>query len=290
MKILLTGATGLLGSYLEPALRASSATVVPVSHTSPPLSGGVNCDLTDPEATARLLDVQEPDVIVHAAALTNVDRCETEPDVADRMNRLSTELLAAAPARLVFISTDSVFDGTRGGYSEDDEPAPVNEYARSKLRAEEHVLATASGVCVRTNFFGRSSRGHGLAEWLLRELEAEREVVGFEDVVFSPLYCRDVAHALVEIALGDVTGLLHLGGPAVNKYDFGVLVAERFGLDPSLVKRGSIAEVALRAPRPLDTSLDSARAHSLLETPLHGVEEAVSAMARDEPVPGRALS
>lgn len=290
MKILFTGATGLLGGYLEPALRATGATVVPVSHTSTALAGGVNCDLTDATATSQLLDRVEPDVIVHAAALTNVDRCESEPHLADQVNRLSTELLAASDARLVFISTDSVFDGTRGGYSEGDDPAPVNEYARSKLRAEAHVLATERGVCVRTNFFGRSRRGHGLAEWLLRELEAEREVVGFEDVVFSPLYCRDTADGLAEIALGEITGLLHLGGTAVNKYDFGVLVAERFGFDPSLVQRGSIADVDLRAPRPLDTSLDSTRARDVLDSTLRSVEEAVAAMASDDPVPGRALS
>jgi dTDP-4-dehydrorhamnose reductase len=187
----------------------------------------------------------------------------------------------------VFISTDSVFDGTRGGYSEADVPAPLNEYARSKLRAEKHVLANRRGVCVRTNFFGRSSRGHGLAEWLLRELGAGREVVGFEDVVFSPLYCRDVAEALAEIAIGDVAGLLHLGGDLVNKYDFGVLLAEKFGLDPSLVRRGSIADVNLRAPRPLNTSLDSSRARTVLGLRLRGVDEAVSAMSIDDSAPSR---
>jgi dTDP-4-dehydrorhamnose reductase len=112
-------------------------------------------------------------------------------------------------------------------------------------------------------------------------------VVGFEDVVISPLYCRDAAEALAEIALGDVTGVLHLGGDAVNKYVFGVLVAEQFGLDRSLVRRGSIADVNLRAPRPLDTSLDSARARAALGRPMRGLEEAVAAMAADDPEPGR---
>lgn len=279
MKVLLTGASGLLGNYLDPALRAAGATLIPVSYTTPPGVDGVSCDLTDAKATAELLDRVNPDVIVHGAALTNVDLCESQPDLADRVNRLSTELLAAANTRLVLVSTDSVFDGARGNYSETDTPAPVNEYARSKLRAEEHVLSTPRGVCIRTNFFGRSRRGHGLAEWLLREFGAGRELVGFEDVVFSPLYCRDAAEAIAEIALGDARGVLHLGGETVNKYDFGVLVAERHGFDPSLIRRGSITDATLRAPRPLNTSLDSSRARAVLGRTLRGFEEAVAAMA-----------
>lgn len=282
MKILLTGSTGLLGRYLEPALRArTGGTVVPVSHTTPSALGGIRCDLTDESATARLLEQVAPDIIVHAAALTDVDRCEADPDAADKVNRLSTELLARSEARLVFLSTDSVFDGARGSYSEVDAPRPLNEYARSKLRAENHVLASTRGICIRTNFFGRSSRGHGLAEWLLRELDAGRQVIGFEDVVISPLYCADASEAIADIALGDEVGVLHLGGSAVNKYEFGVMVANHFGLDSSLVHRGSIADVRLRAPRPLNTSLESGRAEGILRRSLRGVEEGVAAMAAD---------
>jgi dTDP-4-dehydrorhamnose reductase len=295
VKVLLTGASGLFGGYLEPALAARGATVVPVWHATRPVDGrGFRCDLTDERAATDLVEEVAPDVIVHGAALTDVDRCEAEPELADAINRRSTELLARAAeargARLVFISTDSVFDGTRGSYTELDAPAPLNEYARSKLRAEAHALGTPLGVCFRTNFFGRSIRGHGLAEWLLRELGAGRDVIGFEDVVFSPLYCGDAATALAELALNDVVGVLHLGGDPINKYEFGVLVADAYGLDRSLVHPGSVAEVRLRAPRPLNTSLDSSAARSLLHSPLRDVEAAVAEMAASEPAAGRTLA
>lgn len=281
MKVLLTGASGLLGGYLEPALRGTGADVVPVSHTTPPRTGWMRCDLTDTAATIDLLERVAPELIIHAAALTNVDLCDAQPQLADKVNRRTTELLASGGARIVLVSTDSVFDGSRGSYSESDDPAPVNEYARSKLRAEEHVSTAASGISIRTNFFGRSTRDHGLAEWMLRELRAGREIIGFEDVVFSPLYCRDAARAIAEIATSDETGVLHLGGEAVNKYEFGVLVANHHGLDARLVRRGSIADVTLKALRPLNTSLDSTRAESLLGRAFPGIVDSVVAMARD---------
>lgn len=292
MKVLLTGASGLLGGYLQPALRTAGVTLVPVSHMTPPRDpDGIVCDLTDERAATQLVAQIAPDLIIHGAALTDVDLCEAEPALADAVNRRSTEHLAAAAeksgARLAFVSTDSVFDGVGGNYAEDAEPTPLNEYARSKVRAESHALATTRGICFRTNFFGRSDRGHGLAEWLLRELGAEREVIGFEDVLFTPLYCRDAAEAIAELALGDVRGIVHLSGDPLNKFEFALLVAEHFGFDGSFVRRGTVADVQLKAPRPRNTTLDNTLLQSLLGRQLRGTKAAVAAMAADDPAPGR---
>src|SRR5262249_13338015 len=156
------------------------------------------CDLAEARETRQLLRDVAPAAILHAAAITNVDLCEDEPMRADRMNRGSTSTLAeyaeATGARLVYVSTDSVFDGERGGYGESDEPNPVNEYARSKLRGEEAAAGATDHLVVRTNLFARNSRGTGLVEWILRELVAGQPIVGFADVVFSPLRCADLAN------------------------------------------------------------------------------------------------
>ena len=181
--------------------------------------------------------------------------------------------------RLVFISTDSVFDGTRGHYRESDMPGPLNAYARSKLAAERVVETIRNGLAIRTNFFGRNPRGAGLAEWLLRELGSGREITGFADVVFSPLHCVEAADLVVALATTEATGVLHLGASdAVSKLDFALLVADRFGLDRSLVRSGNLADGDLAAARPLDTSLVSERASALLRRALPTVADGVAGL------------
>jgi dTDP-4-dehydrorhamnose reductase len=285
MTLLVTGATGLLGSHLVDSIGRRGIDAAFAGLTSvPPGTAWHRCDLTDETAVSELWSRLRPAVVVHAAALTNVDLCEREPELADRVNRRTAELLArrdaAEGARLVLISTDSVFDGARGGYAETDEPAPANVYAATKLAAEREVAAAEDHLVVRTNFFGRSARGHGLAEWLLGRLEAGEEVVGFTDVVFSPLWCHDVAELVLGLALGDARGVLHLGSAdAVSKLEFAQTVAETYGFDGAMIRAGRLADVGLEAPRPLNTSLDSSAAASLVggfPTVEEGVRKMVS--------------
>lgn len=284
-RVLITGASGLLGGYLVRAARSRSLDAAFASGTTP---GGhdprwSSLDLTGERAVADLWDRMHPDLVIHAAALTNVDLCERDPALADAVNRGAVELLArqaaAHGARLVQISTDSVFDGSRGGYSETDEPAPVNVYARTKVAAEQEAATVDDHLVVRTNFFGRSSRGHGLAEWLLGELAAGKPIVGFSDVVFSPLYCGDFAELLLDLALGDERGILHLGGSgSVSKLEFAKLIAAAYGFDPSLVQPGRLADADLTAPRPLNTSLAVDRAERVLGRSLPPIESGIAAM------------
>jgi dTDP-4-dehydrorhamnose reductase len=283
--VLVTGATGLLGAYLVEAARRAEVDAAFVGLTSlpqDPARGWHRCDLTDEREVSELWERVRPSVVVHAAALTNVDLCEREPELADRVNRRTAELLARHArtdgARVVLVSTDSVFDGRRGAYTERDEPAPVNIYARSKLEAEREVASVDDHLVVRTNFFGRSARGSGLAEWLLGRLEAREEIVGFTDVVFSPLPCNDVAELVLELALGDARGLLHLGAAdAVSKLEFAQVVAEAYGFGGAAIRPGQLADAGLGAPRPLDTSLDSRLAATLVGG-LSTVEEGVRRM------------
>jgi dTDP-4-dehydrorhamnose reductase len=259
--LLVTGASGLLGSYLVRAIEDAGLDAWFAGRSMvPDAPRWLSCDLTEADAVAELWERCAPRVIIHAAALTNVDLCERDPQLADAVNRKSTALLAEhvarADARLVLISTDSVFDGRRGGYSEEDTPEPVNVYAQTKLAAEQAAAGAADHLVVRTNFFGRSNRGHGLAEWILRELQSQQEITGFTDVVFSPLYCGTVAEYVLSLAFGDTRGVLHVGAQdAVSKLAFAELVAQAFGYDRGGIRPGRLADVGLAAPRPLDTSL-----------------------------------
>jgi dTDP-4-dehydrorhamnose reductase len=282
--LLVTGASGLLGRYLVRAVETRGLDAIFAGGTTGEDDAHwTRVDLTDDRAVGELWERVHPALIIHAAALTNVDLCERDPALADSVNRRSVEFLAhrakADGARLVHISTDSVFDGHDGGYTEEDEPAPVNAYARTKVAAEQEAAAVDDHLVVRTNFFGRSRRGHGLAEWLLGELGAERRIVGFSDVVFSPLYCGDFAELVLELATSGERGVIHLAGSdSVSKLEFATLVAEAYGHDASLVQPGRLEDVNLAAPRPLNTSLVVERAETALGRSLPSVESGIAAM------------
>ena len=288
--ILVTGATGLLGRYLVSAFDDLRLSAVFVG-LSGAIRTGANlrrCDLSEASQVRRLLRDVAPSAILHAAALTNVDVCEDEPMRADRVNRGSTSILAeyaqASGARLVYVSTDSVFDGERGRYVETDEPNPLNEYARSKLRGEYAAAEAFDHLIVRTNLFARSERGIGLVEWILRELTAGRAIVGFADVVFSPLHCADLANRLVELVNGAQRGIMHVGSTdAVSKLQFADKVASAYGLERSLIRAGLLSDVQFKARRPMNTALDTTFAASVLSTPLPTVRESIDKMASELP-------
>jgi dTDP-4-dehydrorhamnose reductase len=265
--ILITGARGLLGANLRTDYAEQG---VPVSA----IDRGT-CDLTDAAETARVVREIEPGCIIHAAALTQVDWCESHPEETWRSNvdasRTLAQLARQIGARMVYISTDSVFDGTRGYYSETDEPGPLNVYARSKLAGERAVLAELPGaLIVRTVIYGWNVQPkRSLAEWILSRLESGSEVQGFDDAVFSPILVNDLGRLLLELVDRRASGICHLAASeACTKFEFARLVAEMFGFDPAQVRRASLRSTATIGPRPLNTSLDTSFASRFLGSDL----------------------
>lgn len=277
--LLVTGASGLLGSALARAARRLGLSVTGTYHEhaldlAVPM---VQADLADADGLRALAERLQPRWIAHCAAWTSVDGCEQDPARARRLNVDATAALASAGGRLAYVSTDSVFDGKRGGYTEEDAPAPLNVYARTKLDGEK--AAGGGALVVRTNLFGWSPRGASLAEWVLRELRAGRPITGFHDVRFAPLLADDLAELLLELMRRGERGLLHLGAAApVSKLEFARLLAQAFGLDASLIRPGSVDAAPLKAPRPKDTSLDSRKAQALLGRALPAVAEGIRRM------------
>jgi dTDP-4-dehydrorhamnose reductase len=263
--ILVTGASGLLGANLVLAAQQRQLGVVAVYHQHHiylPGIESVQADLTDVEAANGLFRSYEPRWVVHCAAATNVDWCEDHPDGAYRLNAdLSRNLASAAQpvgASLLYISTDSVFDGRSGHYAEDDVPAPVNVYAASKLAGEKSVSAVCEHVLiVRTNIYGwNAQKKQSLAEWVLSRLESNQPVPGFTDVVFTPLLVNDLSEILLDMIHQRRMGLYHVAGSqSCSKYEFARQLGEVFGFDLELVKPVSVDGSNLRAPRPKNTSL-----------------------------------
>ncbi len=213
-------------------------------------------DLSDAETLQAVLDQSEPEVVLHCAALANVDECEHDPQRAFQVNVALPAGLARLAARhgfrLVHLSTDAVFDGQRGDYTEEDTPNPLSVYARTKWQAEQQVLETCPQALVaRVNFYGWSLSGQrSLGEFFYYNLKQGRPVKGFTDVIFCPLEATQLADLLLRLVEKDAAGLYHVvSSECQSKYAFGVSIARRFGLDESLIEPVSVMEGGLVARR-----------------------------------------
>lgn len=261
MRVLVTGAQGVLGARVVAGAAGDAEAVLAVSRRSslPTSSGGVDWirwDLASepvPEAVAAW----RPSVVIHAAAMTDVDGCELRPEQAYAANVTATERIAelavATGARLLYVSTDSVFDGRRGKYCDGDLPAPVNAYARTKVAGELVASRVPGALIVRVSFVS----GERLSAWILEGAAAGREIPVFTDVVFTPVDVRDLADDLLTLAGTDVTGVVHLASAEpVSKADYAERLVRAAGLgNRARLRRVSVDVVPLQAPRPKDTSL-----------------------------------
>ncbi|MBN2044448.1 MAG: SDR family oxidoreductase [Anaerolineales bacterium] len=280
MKILITGSSGLLGLNLALEL-APDHTVVGADRN--PLTSqlpfeAVGVDLLDPGVVAALLEDVQPDAVIHCAAMADVDACESEPQAARRMNAWLPGEIAAQCARygiqLVHISTDAVFDGQSGGYTEEDPPNPLSEYARTKLDGEEAVFsAMPEAVVTRINIFGWSATANrSLAEFFYYNLAAGKPLKGFTDVIFCPLLVNHLAAVFALILEKKLSGLYHLVSPVgLSKYQFGVRIAELFGFDPTGIEPVKVADFGLKAARSLRLTLDTSKLSQALGRPLPDV-------------------
>jgi dTDP-4-dehydrorhamnose reductase len=273
---LITGATGLLSDYLiEVCGRHGAVTTTARS------GGDRHCDLTDRAAVRALLFDVAPDVVVHAAGLTDVDRCEREPDEAMAVNRDAAANIAVAlpsSARLVFVSTDQVYPDAPGPHAED-VVEPVNVYGRSKLAGEQAVQQHSGALVLRTNFFG-SSRRYGrvsLSDFIIRSLAARQNVTFFSDILFSPLHMRTLAELVVDAAQRDLSGVFNAGcRDGASKADFAMAVARYKGLQTETSRIGNSAVMHDRAPRPSDMRMAVGRIEQALGRPMPTLDEEVA--------------
>jgi dTDP-4-dehydrorhamnose reductase len=276
--ILVTGASGLLGANFVSVARKHDRHLVALTHRhSLPDNEvqSVTIDLTDQQEVKQLIHDLRPAWILHCAALTNVDLCEEQPEIAMQVNTTASRNLAReakmVDAGLVYISTDSVFDGEKGQYSEEDQPNPLNVYGRSKLAGETAVIEELEkSLVIRTNIYGWNvQKKLSLAEWMLTKLEAGETLPGFEDVVFSPILVNDLSEILISMMDRRLKGVYHVAGSeSCSKYQFALSLADVFGLDGGVIQRTSIAGAGLKAPRPRKTSLSTVKASEAIGQPM----------------------
>ncbi|MGA0209280.1 MAG: SDR family oxidoreductase [Candidatus Nanopelagicales bacterium] len=271
MRWLITGASGFLGANAVRQISVNHDVVglVRDANTAPWCDQKVTADLLAIDALERVVHEVEPEVVLHCAGMAHHGACQDNEDLAMRVNAQASGVLAAAAARagasFVYVSTDAVFSGARGWYTEDEPVSPNNAYGRSKAAGEEAVLAAHPGaVIARTNFFGWSPSGHSSTlEFFVRELGAGNRVPGFVDYTVTSLFVEDVVESLEQIVDSGESGVFHVvASDTLSKLDFGRSVAEEFDLDGSLIDESAVPGGAK------DLSLRSDRLAALRGTPM----------------------
>ncbi len=276
MKIFITGGSGLAGSRMaEMAVARGDEVFSGYAHNPPSWGREVRFDLLDANGIRDIIERMRPDVIVHSAALTDVDRCEREKELAYKMNVEGTRAIAEGARRagshLVYISTDYVFDGQRGLYREDDDTNPVSYYGSTKLLGEEFCLDR--GCVARTCVIYGSRPASGkvnFALWLLNNLKSGKEARVVTDQFITPTLNSSLAAMVLEAADRHLSGIYHLSGATrVSRYDFARRLARVFDLDSSLILPSRLSELNWLAKRPMDSSLDTGKARGkLMNMPL----------------------
>jgi len=221
-------------------------------------------DLTAFAGLAALVKEIDPSVIIHCAANTDVDNCEANKQYTHDLHVGATGVLAAYrpdTVKFYYISTDSVFDGEKGGYTEQDQPRPLNYYALSKYEGERAALDNNhSAVVLRTNIYGyHIPFKRSLVEWAVQNWERHAVIKGYTDVYFNPLYTRQLARVIVRLLQkNSAAGVINVGcAQMISKYDFLALVAKEFGYEAHLLV-STTSDANLSAKRPKNTTLDVA--------------------------------
>lgn len=266
-KILVTGANGLLGQKLvELILNKGEFELIATSRgklriPNRDLITYAEMDVTDKNSVESVLVTNRPDVVIHTAAMTNVDQCESERDDCIKLNveavRNLVEVCKSTGAFLLHLSTDFIFDGENGPYVEDDKPSPISFYGESKLQAEKIILESGiDWAIVRTVLvYGvtPSMSRSNIILWVKNNLEAGKQIQVVNDQWRSPTLAEDLAIGCYLIAKDKVKGIFNISGEEVlTPYDMALQAAKYFGLDNSLIKEvdGTIfIQPARRPPR-----------------------------------------
>jgi dTDP-4-dehydrorhamnose reductase len=287
--LVLTGGSGLLATNWAFLMREHWDVVLLVHQKNVRIPGVEACrtDLSDPDTLCRLFRALKPNVVVHTVAMTDVDRCESESELAWQVNVHLAATVAAAcdrvQATLLHVSTDQLFDGSVRMADEKEPARPLNAYGTTKHAAEEAVLSGChDALVVRTNFYGFGHRfRRSFSDWILRGLQSDAELRLFDDVFYTPIYVDHLIEACHGLLEAGAKGVIHVvGGERLSKFQFGVSLASAFELDGSRIVPISIDSVPLKAARPPDMSLSAALASKLLGKPMPSTIDGLKALRR----------
>jgi dTDP-4-dehydrorhamnose reductase len=275
LRLLVTGASGLLGTKICQLGICKGFEVYSGYWQHKPRKGiPLKLDLSQKNKMGKIFDEVKPDAVVHAAAMTNVDKCELEKNLSWRINVEGTQAIVKLCKKhrsfMVYVSTDYVFNGDRGMYTETDQVNPINYYGLTKLKGEESVRNIIRQACIaRTSVIFGSIPATGktnFALWLLDKLKKKKKVQIVTDQTNSPTLNTNLAEMILEVLERKLCGTYHLaGGTRLSRYQFAITLAEIFDLDTSLIDPCTSDEISWVAKRPKDSSLNIDKAMQTLE-------------------------
>lgn len=293
-KLLVIGASGLLGSKLY----SQGFAKYDVSGTFNPEVDGKSSwrldqlDIGSKDEVDKLFDKIKPDLVILCAAMTNVDACEKQPLLANRVNAAGPGLVARAckrcDSRLVHISTDYIFDGSKTRlYTEEDVPRPISVYGSSKLAGEKIVLSTLPEAIIARPavLYGWNpiEGKDNFVTWVLKKLRAGEKVTLFEDQQISPTFADDLAKTLLDLAERGVVGIWHVSGPdCLDRPSCGHLIARVFGLSEKLIIPVPASSASLPARRPKYSCLDVTKVEKQLNRRMMPFEDGLRTMKQEE--------
>ncbi|MES2964009.1 MAG: SDR family oxidoreductase [Bdellovibrionota bacterium] len=285
--ILVTGAGGMAGRAIMDVLGRRHICIGLSGQSCPP---GIRSDrwkrlnILDDTELAGVVQETRPDAIVHAASSVFVNECERPSerekiyDLHVRLTRSLVEHSRQQEASLVYISTESVYDGAKHGlYIESDATRPLNYYAQTKLEGEYEVREWSKGLTLRTNILGWRTDGRmSFMEWVLDGLKKCERRTMLTDVTFSPVSTYHLADDIGACIEREISGLYHAGGAtSVSKFDLARKLALKLDLDSSVLTPVTMDQIKMGAARPKNTSLDSSKLASILGKPRPTIDESI---------------
>jgi|SRR3989338_750161 len=258
MKILITGSNGFLGKKIMDIL-SKKFDVVGIDRES---------DITKKEAINKIKEIK-PDIIIHTAAYTNVDKCEIEQNLCYDINVNGTKNIVEAAklinAKLIHISTDFVFDGTKENYNEKDIPNPINYYSKTKYDAEEIIKKNPDHIILRSSVlygYNDENDNPNFFKWVFENLKNNKKIRVVNDQINNATLIDDICYAIIKLI--NQKGIFNaVGSEPISRYDFALKIAETFNFNKDLIEEITSEELNQKAIRPKNTSLDISKITSL---------------------------
>lgn len=283
LRIYVTGIAGMMGYGIYRVLKDKAVImgndIVDVKIPGMEYS---KISLLDMQKVEEDIKCKNIDILIHTAAMVHVDRCEKEPEMAKRLNTDVTaglsELCDRNQIKMIYISTDSVFDGNEKKlYTEKDKTNPVNVYARTKLEGEYAVLQYKKNLVLRTNIYGRNIQNkESFGEWIYYSLIRDETLHMFSDIDFSPILVDELAKAIYLACIRDLSGIYHACGTGcITKYDFGVKMKEIFGITDGSILPAVSENMSLKAKRPKHMGMSNKKLCEALSMKISTPEQSI---------------